>query len=115
MTSGENNIWQALGFLRLALLSLALLNMFLPLVNILGGVAASGDPGLWNLLVTMITPVMAPLFVVLLLFEYIMSRVRAADAEGARRALYLRIGRIELAVMLLTLLFWVPFFVELMT
>ena len=113
MTVSEYNLWQSLGFLRLALLALALLNTLLPLVGILAGIGA-GDHGLWNLAVTMITPVMAPLFVVVLLFDYIMSRVRAADAEGERRALYTRIARVELAVILLTLLFWVPFFIELM-
>ena len=114
MTDSNRNLWQSLGFLRLALLALALLNALLPLVGILADIGA-GEHGLWNLLVTMITPVMAPLFVVVLLFDYLMSRVRAADAEGEQRALYLGIGRIELAVMLVTLLFWVPFFIKLMS
>ena len=45
-----------------------------------------------------------------LLFDYIMSRVRAADAEGAERARFVRIGRIELAAMLLNLAIWIPYF-----
>ena len=53
---------------------------------------------------------MAPLLAVVLLFDYIMSRVRAADATGFEHDRFVRIGRIELAVMVLTLLFWVPFF-----
>ncbi|HEY5739610.1 MAG TPA: hypothetical protein VIW27_07780 [Gammaproteobacteria bacterium] len=114
MTGSDKNLWQSLGFLRLALLALALLNALLPLVAILTDIGA-GEHGLWNLLVTMITPVMAPLFVVVLLFDYIMSRVRAADAEGERRLSYTRIARIELAVILLTLVFWVSFFIELMS
>ena len=54
---------------------------------------------------------MAPLIIVVLLFDYIMSRVRAADAEGVERDRFARICRIELGMLLLTLLIWVPFFI----
>lgn len=115
MESGNRNLWQSLGFLRLALLALVLINVLLPLINLQAGSSAVGYHGLWKILSTVVAPVMAPLLAVVLLFDYLMSRVRAADAEGEQRELYLRIGRIELAVMAITLVFWVPFFINLMS
>ena len=47
------------------------------------------------------------------IFDYLMSRVRAADAEGELREQFLLISRVELAVMLFLMLAWVPFFVTL--
>jgi hypothetical protein len=41
--------------------------------------------------------------------------MRAADATGSERASFVTIGRIELALLGLTLLFWVPFFTIKMT
>jgi len=114
METTDRNLWQSLGFLRLALIALAIANMLLTLVN-LGLATAPASHGLWSLLATVIAPVMAPLLAVVLLFEYIMSRVRAADADGEMRARYTTIGRIELGVMLITLAFWVPFFIQVMT
>jgi len=115
METNDKNLWQSLGFLRLALLALVLINMLPPIINLQAGSIAVDYHGTWNLLATVIAPVMAPLLGVVLLFEYIMSRVRAADAEGERRALFTKIGRIELAVMLLALAFWIPFFIILMS
>jgi hypothetical protein len=112
METPDRNLPQALGFLRLALLALAIVNVLVPAVDLVLDPAA--EQGLWPVLAGVIAPVMAPLLTVVLLFEYIMSRVRAADAEGDMRAHYQRICRIELAVMGITLLFWVPFFIDLM-
>lgn len=110
MKSNEKNLLQALGFLRIALLVMALANISLPLAGLLSPMAASdGERSFWFLLINVITPVMAPLLVVVILFDYIMSRVRAADSTGDQRALYIAIGRTELAVIALSLLFWVPY------
>ena len=105
----------ALGFLRIALLVLALINLLLPLIDVLLSAAtSSGAHTLWSVLTTIITPVLAPLLGIVILFDYIMSRIRAADAatdvDGALRKRYVTIGRIELTVLGITLLFWVPFF-----
>ncbi len=111
MTSTDNNWPAAIGILRGALLGLALLNILVPLIGILLPSAAPDDGhSLWSVMATMITPVMAPLFITVILFDYIMSRIRAADAEGELRRLYTSIGRIELAVIAISLLFWVPYF-----
>jgi len=114
MNSTDQNLWQSLGFLRLALLALVLINVLLPVADLLLVTSSPGERGLWGILTGVIAPVMAPLLAVVLLFEYIMSRVRAADAEGELHARYTRIGRVELAVMVVTLAFWVPFFIDLM-
>ena len=92
--------------------ALALLNVALPLLNLLVPFAASGDDrNLWSLLATVIAPVLAPILVVVILFDYIMSRVRAADADGLLRTRFTRMARIDLLVMVVTLLFWIPYFI----
>lgn len=115
MTTNDENLTEALGFLRAAMLGLALINVLLPTVNLFMPLAASGNErNLWSVLATVISPVMAPLFAVGILFDYIMSRVRAADADGALRARFVAIARIDLVVMAVTLLFWVPYFIWLL-
>ena len=116
MTSKDNNWLPELGFLRSALLGLALLNILLPLLGMLLPFAAPDNGhNLWSILTRVIAPVMAPLFITVILFDYVMSRVRAADAEGEPRRLYTSIGRIELAMIGISLLFWVPYFAFLLS
>jgi hypothetical protein len=111
MASKDHNWLTALGFLRTALLGLALLNILLPLIGIVFPLVAAGNErNTWTVLTTVVAPVIAPLFIVVILFDYIMSRVRAADADGELRALFVSIGRIELAMIGISLLFWVPYF-----
>jgi len=111
MKSNPDNLLSALGFLRIGLLSLALLNILPPLIEIMFPlVASTNEHSFWEVLTSVITPVMAPLLMVVLLFDYLMSRMRAADATGSQRASYVMIGRIELALLVITLLFWVPYF-----
>jgi hypothetical protein len=110
MTSNDDNLLRALGFLRLALLVFTLLNLSLPLFGMLPPFAVSGgERTIWGVLTTVVAPVMAPLLVVVILFDYIMSRVRAADSTGPQRARFVAIGRIELAAIAISLLFWVPY------
>lgn len=111
MKSKPDNLLSALGFLRIGLLVLALINILPPLIETLLPVEANTDGrSFWSVLTSVITPVMAPLLMVVLLFDYLMSRMRAADATGSERASYVTIGRIELALLGITLLFWVPYF-----
>ncbi len=110
MTSNDDNLLRSLGFLRIGLLVLALLNILLALIGMLPLFAAGGEERtIWTAIVTVVAPVMAPILVVGILFDYIMSRVRAADSTGSQRTLYVTIGRIELAVIAVSLLFWVPY------
>ncbi len=103
-----------LGILRVALLGFALLNT-LPAVLLQFGVMTipQAEHSLGAVFLQMVIPVMAPLFLVVILFDYVMSRVQAADAEGAAAERFAFIARIELTVMLFSLLVWVPFFVSL--
>lgn len=112
MNSKHPGLLSALGFLRLALFTLALLNILLSLVEILIPLTATANEHhFWPVMTGIIAPVMAPLLIVVILFDYIMTRVRAADAEDALRTRFIRIGRIELAMLVLMLLFWIPYFV----
>jgi len=111
MTSQDDNLLRSLGFLRIALITLALLNCLFPLLAIAFPLLLEGDKhSFWSVVITIVAPVNAPLLMVVTLFDYIMSRVRAADGEGAVRLRYTTIGRIELAVLGITLLVWIPYF-----
>ena len=104
-----------LGLLRLALLLLVFLNILLPAADaVLGPFGVGDEMSAWQIIVVYITPVMAPLLLVVVFFDYLMSRIRASDADGGEAVHYRVIARIELAVIGLTLLYWVPFFVLLM-
>ena len=99
----------SLGILRQVLLGAALANMSLPILHAL--LDDGGTRSLWDIVATLIAPVMAVIFPVVILFDYVMSRVRAADAEGAVRDHFVVVGRIELAVIGITLLYWIPYLV----
>jgi hypothetical protein len=112
MIAKHSNLLSTLGFLRIALLISALLNIVPPLIEMLVPLTAGDDEhNLWSVLTGVIAPVIAPLLGVVILFDYIMTRVRAADADGELRTRFIQIGRIELAMLGLMLLFWVPYFI----
>ncbi len=112
MKSNHDNLLSSLGFLRVALLALALINILLMLIDVLVPVTTVTEGhSLWWIVTNLVAPVLAPLLAIVLLFDYIMSRVRAADAEGELRSRFIAISRIELSVIALSLLFWVPWFV----
>jgi hypothetical protein len=111
MTSQDDNLLGSLGFLRVALITLALINCLFPLIAIVFPFLLEGDKhSFGSVLITIVAPVNAPLLMVVTLFDYIMSRVRAADSEGSERQRFTKIGRIELAVLGITLLVWIPYF-----
>ena len=103
-----NSIISQLGHLRLGLLGLAVINTFAAAV--INGVmtSAKGIDGI-QLFSGLIAPVLAPLFAVVIFFDFVMSRVRAADAEGDTRERFRNIARLELIVIVLTLLYWIPY------
>ncbi len=116
MTSASTSWVTAFGFLRLSLIALTLLNIGISLLDVLfvGSDPAQDGPSMWAIIAVYVTPVMAPLYAVVLLFDYIMSRVRAADAEGEVSRRYRVIARIELAMIALSLLYWIPYFARVM-
>lgn len=102
---------QKLGFLRLSLLAAALLNLIPVLFLESGPLALNPEKGtLGYALLNFVTPVMAPLLIVVVFFDYLMSRIQASDASGETRARYILIARIELGVILATVIAWLPFF-----
>ncbi len=112
MTDRIRSRLAALGFLRLGLLGLAIFDVILSasyqLANRL--MDSSLEQVAWAPIPTIVAPVMAPILIVVILFDYIMSRVRAADEQGEQRAHYVFTGRIELLFIGLMLAYWVPFF-----
>lgn len=103
----------SLGFLRLGLFGLVILDLILSAGYQLAIMLmdTSLEQAAWAPIPTIVAPVMAPILVVVILFDYIMSRVRAADEpEEARRAHYLLTGRIELLFIGVMLAYWIPFF-----
>lgn len=100
----------ALGIMRQVLLGLAMINILLPILHALVAPASLGERSLWDVFATLIAPVMAPLFVVVILFDYVMSRVQAADADGDERARFASIARLELIAIAISLIFWGPYF-----
>ncbi|CAD7840478.1 MAG: hypothetical protein [Olavius algarvensis Gamma 3 endosymbiont] len=105
----------SLGFLRLGLFVLAVANIVLHAGYQLAGiiVTSAQESSVWTSIPSLIAPVMAPILMVLVLFDYIMSRVRAADESGEQRVYYLWISRIELLAIGLMLAYWIPFFLTL--
>ena len=105
----------SLGFLRLSLYGLAVIDMALPacywLLETVTGSAI--DQPLVSIIATLVAPVMAPILLVVILFDYVMSRIRVADEQGDLRAYYLLICRVELLLIGIMLAYWIPYFIML--
>ena len=103
-----------LGVLRGALLIGSLINILVPAVGLaLITLVEGSDSGLLAEITYVITPVMAPLFIVVIFFDYVMSRLRAGDTEADPEecAYFASVARVEGFAITLSLLFWVPYFV----
>ena len=92
-----------LGALRLILIALALLIAFLApepgtSVNLKG----------WHVITTLVAPAMAPLAFMVLMFDFMMCRIRMSDEKVKSK--YKNIGFIELATALFLFIMWLPFF-----
>ncbi len=111
-------LYSSLGPLRIGLLTIALFNLLISAVHWIGNEQFTTNldetASLWLIASVYIAPVNAPIILVVVLFDYIMSRVRAADSEGEERSKFVLIARIELAMIWLYLIYWVPYFVSLL-
>lgn len=112
MSRRNGSLFASLGILRQALLGATLVNTALPALHWL--IDFGSGRSLWDIIADLVAPSISLLFAVVILFDYIMSRVRAADAEGEERARFIAISRVELLVLALTLLFWIPYFAYLL-
>ena len=105
----------SLGFLRLSLFVLAISNMLIsstePLLRSQASVPANDS--FLTVFLTIIAPVLSLLFLVVIFFDYVMSRVRAADLKDDSRLRFIAISRIELLIIAIMLAYWIPFFMAL--
>lgn len=67
----------------------------------------------WAIVPSLLVPVLAPLFFMLLMLDALMTRVWLSEAEGEAANKLKTANRIDLVLGLLLLAFWVPFFVSL--
>lgn len=115
MTQSFKTKLASLGALRLGLFTIAIVNSLLPLIDSILQQLLSTDltDSIWAVFPTLVAPVMAPLLLVVILFDYVMSRVRAEDETGDARAHFISISRIELLLMVVIFIYWLPFFMAL--
>ena len=114
MTNSFKSQLSALGTLRLGLIILAVVNMLIPPIDslLIRLTASDLSDSLWHIFPALVAPVMAPILLVILFCDYLMSRIQAADAEGEIRDHFIAVSRIELMVMVIMTLFWLPFFIS---
>jgi len=105
----------SIGFLRLGLIGLVFVTMLIPMLEWLV-IQLTGELSEYSLLslsAQLIAPVMAPMLIVVILLDFIMAKVRAADDPAGSGDLYRLIGRIDIALIIIMLIFWIPFFISL--
>ena len=117
MISSPKTLPVSFGFLRLGLFALAIVSMLIPatawvIVNFTGELP---EHSLFALSARLIAPVMAPMLIVLILLDIIMSRVKAADAPDQTGDIYRLISRIEVLLIIVMLIFWIPYFIFLIS
>lgn len=102
------NLLRQMGVLRVGLIALTILDM---LAAPRPGTAAvySG----WQVVPTLILPVLAPILLQVLLLDALMGRVMMGSAKGAERARYRRIVTVNLAFGIALVLWWAPYFLKL--
>ncbi|MFT5549106.1 MAG: hypothetical protein ACJA0I_001386 [Gammaproteobacteria bacterium] len=101
------------GFLRLGLIGLSILSILLPVfewvvIQFLGEIAERSALGLSAQL---IAPVMAPVLIIVILFDIFMAKVRTSDDPMGIGVLYKTISQIETILIVVMMAFWVPFFI----
>ncbi len=85
------------------------------IITILGKPAA-GTPVAysgWEVVTTLLIPVLAPLFFMLLMLDALMSRVWMSEAEGDEWKRLRLVFRVDLIAGLVLLAYWLPYFIAL--
>jgi len=104
----SENLLRQMGVLRVVLIALVILDML-----------AAPRPGTvavysgWELVTTLILPVLAPILLQVLLLDALMGRVLMSSAMGAERARYRRIMVVNLMFSVALVLWWLPYFLKL--
>ena len=95
----------SLGFLRICLLLLGIIDVFL-----------SPEPGSSvvkegiQTIPTLVAPAAAPIIIMVILFDALMSKIRSSDSQGEESKKYRRIMWTELAVVAFMIIGWLPYF-----
>lgn len=106
---GVPGLLQELGFLRVALLGMALLVMLGAPKP--GTPAMLEGPAVWT---SVLAPTFAPILLMVLLLDALMGRVLLGSAQKeAERARYRRIVMVNLTAALVMVLWWLPYFLTL--
>jgi hypothetical protein len=104
----RENLLHQMGVLRVALVALVILDIL-----------ASPRPGTlavysgWEMVPTLILPVLAPILLQVLLLDALMGRVMMSSAAGAERSRYRRIVTVDLVFVIVLVLGWMPYFLKL--
>jgi len=105
---GWRGLLQDLGFLRVALVVMAVL--------VMAGAPKPGTPMIlegWGMWKTLLTPTLAPILFMVLMLDALMGRVLLGSAQGAERARFRRIVVVNLLTGIASLLWWLPYFTAL--
>ena len=100
-------ILYSLGFLRICLLALGIIDVFF---SPSPGTTAARE-GI-EIIPTLIAPAAAPIIIMVILFDALMSKIRSSDAEGEESKKYKHIMWTELAVVAFMIIGWLPYFLE---
>lgn len=105
----------SLGLLRQGLVGLAIISMLIPMSEwvVIQLVGELSEHSILALSAGLIAPVMAPMLIVVILLDIIMAKVRAADDQTSSGDLYRMIGRFETRLIIIMLVFWIPYFISL--
>ena len=112
-SANSQGAFALLGPMRLGLFAFAVIATLLSGIDwVLFRPPGSGSgENLWDLASGMIAPTLAPMILVLILFDWIMSKFRGSDDEDPAAPRFRRLQRIAGIALLLSLAFWVPYFV----
>jgi hypothetical protein len=98
-------IFHSLGFLRISLLSLGIFNSLL-----------SPEPGTpishegFAVIPTLVAPAAAPIIIMVILFDVLMSKIRASDSTGEESKKFKTIMWTELVVVAFMIMAWLPYY-----
>jgi hypothetical protein len=104
----KESLLRQMGVLRVTLVALVILDIL-----------ASPRPGTsavysgWEMVPTLILPVLAPILLQVLLLDALMGRVMMSSATGAERSRYRRIVTVDLVFVIVLVLGWMPYFLKL--
>lgn len=100
------------GFLRLSLISSSIVTIIISIIDP-PLVSEMNTESFWSIFINAVLPVLSLILMIVLFFDYLMSKMRASDLQGKPKQVFIVIYKTELAVIFIMLLYWIPFFVTL--